>query len=120
MSSRFNQACLLAACLATMGLAAPALAADAQAADQLIKDNKCGKCHALDRKKDGPAFRDIAAKFGGKPDAVEKVRHHLTAGDMVKFADGHQEKHKKVKADNDAEIKNLIDWILQLPGGTSY
>jgi hypothetical protein len=37
----------------------------------------------------------------------------------VKFADGHQEKHKKAKGSPE-EIKNLVDWIRSLPGGTKY
>jgi cytochrome c len=101
-------------------LAAPVWAVDADAAERLAKDNKCVKCHAIDRKKDAPAYRDIAAKYRGEADAEAKLMHHVTAGEPVKFADGHQEKHKKVKADDPAEVKNLVGWIMSLPGGTKY
>ena len=100
-------------------LAAPAWAADAAAAEKLVNDNKCVKCHAVDRKKDGPAYRDVAAKFRSEPDAPAKILHHVTAGDKVKFPDGHEERHKKVKGDQ-AEIDNLVRWILSLEGGTKY
>jgi cytochrome c len=102
-------------------LAGPCLAAvDADAAFELAKDNKCVKCHDVSRKKDAPAYRDIAAKYRDDPEAESKLTHHVTAGDMVKFTDGHQERHKKVKSDDPAEVRNLVFWIMSLPGGKKY
>jgi cytochrome c len=100
--------------------AAPAWSVDAAAAEQLIKDNKCTKCHTVDRKKDGPAYRDVAAKFKTDADPQGKVIHHITAGDKVKFPDGHEEQHKKIKVPDDAALKNVAQWILSLEGGTKY
>jgi cytochrome c len=37
---------------------APAWSADADAAQALLKKNDCLKCHALDKKKDGPSFKE--------------------------------------------------------------
>jgi len=109
-------------------LIGPALALAAQAgwsidatmADRVLKDNKCFKCHAVDRKKDGPAYRDVAARFRAKNETITRLMDHLTSGEMVKFPDGHEEHHKKVKVADPAELKNLADWILSLEGGTAY
>ena len=101
-------------------LATQAHAIDAAAAEKLVNDNKCVKCHAIDRKKDGPAYRDVAAKFRAEPDAVAKITHHVTAGDMVKFPDGHEEHHKKLKVSSPDETENVVRWILSLEGGTKY
>ena len=106
--------------IAALGFAPPAHAQDANAAEQLVKDNKCTKCHAVDRKKDGPAFRDVAAKFKPEADAKSKIVHHVTSGEKVKFADGHEEKHKQIKVKDQAELDNLVLWILSLEGGTKY
>jgi len=103
-----------------MLLAGPCRGHDAEEAEKLVDDNKCSKCHTVDRKKDGPAFRDIAAKYRDEADAEGKLTHHVTAGEMVKFPDGHQERHKKVKAGTPEETKNLVAWILALPGGKKY
>jgi cytochrome c len=46
--------------------------------------------------------------------------HHVTAGAKVKFPDGHEEEHKKVKTSDMTQIKNLIEYIQSLPGGTKY
>jgi cytochrome c len=97
-----------------------AWAVDAAAADKVLRDNKCFKCHTVDRKKDGPAYRDVAAKFRVEADAQARLIHHLTSGEMAKFPDGHEEHHKKVKVDNRADLDNLAAWILTLEGGTAY
>jgi cytochrome c len=104
------------------GLSLPAAAApvDAAAAEALMLDNGCNKCHKVDKKKDGPAYRDVAAKYRGKADAEATVTHHVTSGEMVKFDDGHEEQHKKVKAKNPDEVKNLVNWILSMEGGKKY
>jgi len=116
-AARFTVSLLLASCLAVPRTAA---AIDAAAAEALMLDNGCNKCHAVAKKKDGPAYRDVAAKYRGKPDAEEKVTYHVTSGEMVKFDDGHEENHKKVKAKSPDDLKNLVNWILSLEGGKKY
>jgi cytochrome c len=97
-----------------------ARAIDAPGAEKLVKDNNCFKCHTVDRKKDGPAYRDVAAKFRGQDDALPKLIQHMTAGEKVKFPDGHEERHKKIKAEDEEQIKNVAAWIMSLEGGTKY
>jgi len=114
---------LLTGLVLAIGVTVPhssALGVDAGAAESLAKDSKCFKCHALDKKKDGPAFRDVAAKFRTEADAEKKLIHHVTSGEKVKFADGHEEEHKKVKTKDTAEMMNLVKWIQSLEGGTKY
>jgi cytochrome c len=103
-----------------MPLMHAARALDAPAAEKLVKDNNCFKCHTVDRKKDGPAYRDVAAKFRGQDDAQARLILHMTSGEKVKFPDGHEERHKKVKAEDEAQIQNLAAWIMSLEGGTKY
>ena len=61
-----------------------------------------------------------AAKYKDKTDAQEKLVYHVTSGEKVKFEDGHEEEHKKVKTSDPNETKNLVAWILTLQGGTKY
>jgi len=93
-------------------------AVDADAAQTLARQSGCFKCHSVEKKKDGPAYRDVAAKYKGNAEAEAKLIHHITSGERVKFEDGHEEDHKIVKSKDPAEIKNLVDWILSLEGGT--
>ncbi len=102
------------ALVAGLSFSAPAMSAvDVEAAKALARQNNCFKCHGVDKKKDGPAWREIAAKYKGKPDAEERLTKHLTTGEKAKFPDGHEEDHKVIKADP-AETKNLVQWILSL------
>ncbi len=92
-------------------------AADMDAAKTLARTNNCFKCHAISRDKDGPAWKKVADKYKGNPGAEAKLIHHLTSGEMVTEADGTKVHHEIIKTDpaNDmAQIKNLVDWILSL------
>jgi cytochrome c len=81
------------------------LAVDAAAAEALARQNNCFKCHAVDKKKVGPAWKDVAAKFKGNKDAEAKLTTHLTTG-----PDG----HPTVKAKSPDDTRNLVQWILSL------
>lgn len=98
-----------------LSASAPARAApDGDAARALARQNKCFECHAIDKKSDGPSWKEVAAKYRGKTEAPARLMTHLTTGETAKFADGHEEPHKIVKAPEKAQIVNLIDWILSL------
>jgi len=106
---------LALAVLAMAGAASlPAQAVDAAAAEATARQNGCLKCHGVDKKKDGPSYREVAAKYKGKAGAEERLYTHITSGEKAKFPDGHEEEHKIIKTKDKAEIKNLIQWILSL------
>lgn len=86
-------------------------AADDAAAEALAKKSGCLKCHSVDKKKGGPSFKETAAKYKGKPEAEQKLFTHLTTNPKVKI-DGEEETHESLKTKNDAEVKNVIGWIL--------
>jgi cytochrome c len=90
---------------------AVAQSVDASAAEALMKKSGCFKCHAVDRKKDGPSFKETAAKLKGKPDAEKELYTHLTTRPKIKV-DGDEEEHASLKTKNDADINNVIRWIL--------
>ena len=92
-----------------------AQAVDVDAAKALAKQNNCFKCHAIDKEKDGPAYKKVAEKYKGKANAEARLVEHITSGEKAKFPDGHEEEHKIVKTSppKDMEqVKNLVQWIL--------
>jgi cytochrome c len=100
-----------------LGMAMPAAAAvDVDAAKALARQSNCFKCHGVEKGKDGPAWKDVSAKYRAKPgfDAEARLIEHITSGEKVKFKDGHEEEHTVVKSKDKAAIKNLVDWILSL------
>ncbi len=98
--------------VAALFLATAAHAVDEEAARSLARESNCFKCHSISKKGDGPAWKEVAAKYRGKPDAEAKVTKHITSGEKVKFEDGHEEEHKMVKSKDPAQIKNLVEFIL--------
>ena len=103
---------------AAIFLASPlAHAVDAEAAKALAKQNNCFKCHAIEKEKDGPAYKKVAEKYKGKANAEARLIEHITSGEKAKFPDGHEEEHKIVKTSppkDMGQIKNLVQWILSL------
>ena len=109
MNSRLLIFAASAGLLAATGASAQTV--DAAAAEALAKKSKCFTCHSVDKKKDGPSFKETAGKYKGKPDGESKLFTHLTTNPKVKV-DGKEEIHESPKTKNDAEIKNLAAWIL--------
>ena len=87
---------------------------DVGAAQSLARQSKCLKCHAVDVKKEGPAWKDVAAKYLGSVGAEDKLYKHVTTGRKAKFDDGHEESHPIVKTRDPDRINNLVNWILSL------
>ena len=87
---------------------------DVRAAQSLALQSHCLKCHAVDVKKEGPAWKDVAAKYLGNVGAEDKLYTHVTTGRKAKFADGHEESHPIVKTRDPDRINNLVNWILSL------
>ena len=81
------------------------------AAQALMKKSNCGKCHALEKKKDGPPYRETARKYQGKPDAEQKLYIHLTTNPRVKV-EGKEEEHTSLKTGKEADVRNVVRWIL--------
>ena len=82
-------------------IAVAAGAALAQSGGDVVKSKGCLNCHAVDTKKMGPSFKDIAAKHKadkGAPDAL-----------AAKLKEG--KGHPKVAA-SDAEIKSAVGYVL--------
>lgn len=84
---------------------------DEDAAKRLAKKSGCFKCHAIDKKKDAPSFKETATKLKGKPDAEKELYTHLTTNPKVKV-DGKEERHKSPKTKDEDDIRNLVRWIM--------
>lgn len=77
----------------------------------LMKKNNCFKCHAENKAKDGPSYKEVAEKNRGKPDIEAKFYKRVTSYEKVEIK-GKQEDHEPLKTKDDAEIKAVVQWIL--------
>jgi cytochrome c len=98
-------------CAAAAMPLARAQSVDASAAEALIKKSGCLKCHSVSAKKEGPSFKDTAAKYKGKADAEKALVAHLTTNPKIKV-DGKEELHDALKTKNDADVRNVVRYIL--------
>lgn len=102
---------LIAAGLLATSVSAHAQEVDAAAAEALAKKSGCLKCHAVDKKREGPSFKETAAKYKGKADGAAKVKTHITTNPKIKV-DGVEETHDALKSKDAKEIDNVVRWIL--------
>ncbi|WP_374243445.1 c-type cytochrome [Zoogloea sp.] len=97
-------------CALALGAAA---SAPAMASEEIIKKARCTACHAVDQKRVGPSYKDVAAKYKGQGDAVAvltaKVRHGGSGvwGAVPMTPNGPD----KI---SDADLKAAVEWILKL------
>lgn len=103
----------IAAGVFTAGVSTTTVGADvdAAAAEALARQSGCLKCHSATRDKDGPSYQKVAAKYKGQADAQQKLVAFLSTDSKIKV-DGKDDTHKAVASKNEADIKNLVGWIL--------
>jgi len=102
---------LLALCAAAIAPLAHAQQVDTSAAEALMKKSGCLKCHSVSAKKEGPPFKETAAKYKGKADAEKALVTHLTTNPKIKV-DGKEELHDALKTKNPADVLNVARYIL--------
>ena len=81
--------------------ALPAGAAWAQAGTDVLKAKGCLNCHDMDKKKVGPSFKDLAAKYKGKQGAEGELVAKLKEGK------GHP-KSQATEADLQAAVRQAL------------
>jgi cytochrome c len=88
----------------TVAMAGPVLA------DQALATAKnCMACHAVDKKLVGPSYKDVAAKYGGQKDAVDKLAVKIQKGGAGVWGPVPMPANTQV---NEADAKKLAAWVL--------
>ena len=91
---------------AVAALSGPALA------DQALATAKnCMACHAVDKKLVGPAYKDVATKYAGQKDAVDRLAVKIMKGGSGVWGPVPMPANTQV---NEAEAKKLAAWVLTL------
>ena len=65
---------------ALIALVAAAACVPALADLALATSKNCMACHAVDKKVVGPAYKEVAAKYAGQKDAVDKLAAKIMKG----------------------------------------
>lgn len=88
----------------TLSVAAPAMADVA-----LATSKNCMACHAVDKKLVGPAYKEVATKYAGQKDAVDKLAAKIIKGGSGVWGPVPMPANAQV---SDAEAKKLAAWVL--------
>ena len=109
MNQKLQNTLLLGLAAAVVAIATP----QAHASEAIVKKARCVACHAVDTKRVGPAYKDVAAKYKGDANApahlFDKVRH----GGAGVWGEVPMIPHGADKISDD-DLKAAIAWILSL------
>jgi cytochrome c len=86
-------------------------ALDNKAAEAMMQKDGCAACHSVDKKVVGPAYQEVAAKYKGDPKAAAMLIEKVKKGGVGTWGQIPMPPNAQV---SDADIKDLVTWILTL------
>ncbi len=103
------------AILAPLALAGFMAAPPTYAADgaTLFQEVGCSACHQVDKKRMGPMFKDVAAKYKGQADAEEMLFKKVRAGGKGAWGAIPMPPNPPDRV-SDEELHSIIKWVLSL------
>ena len=81
------------------------------ASQDLAQKKNCMACHTVDKKLVGPSYKEVAAKYAGQKDAVDKLAPKVVKGGVGVWGQVPMPANPQV---TDAEAKQLVQWIMTL------
>jgi cytochrome c len=76
----------------------------------LAQKNGCLNCHNVEIKIVGPAYKDVAAKYRGRPDAMDRVSHQITHGGSGQWGQFPMPPFPQFTPE---EVSTLARWVLE-------
>ena len=95
--------------IALIAALAAVVAGPAFANADLAQKKSCLACHATDKKLVGPAYKDVAAKYAGQKDAVDKLAQKVIKGGSGVWGPVPMPANASL---SEADAKTLVQWIL--------
>ena len=85
------------------------VSAPAFASKEIASKNACMGCHAVEKKVVGPSYKDIASKYKGQADAVDKLAKKVKAGGSGVWGPIPMPANAAI---SEADAKTVVKWIL--------
>ena len=89
-----------------IGVSAPSSASEA-----IVKKARCVACHAVDAKRVGPAYKEVAAKYKGDAGAPARLFEKVRNGGSGVWGQVPMMAHPADKISDD-DLKAAIKWVL--------
>lgn len=77
----------------------------------LINKNDCKSCHMTNKRSVGPSYQEVAAKYKGKPAAVESLAQKIIKGGAGVWGDHAMSAHPQLSV---ADSRAMVEYILSL------
>lgn len=77
----------------------------------LINKNDCKSCHMANKRSVGPSYQEVAAKYKGKPAAVESLAQKIIKGGAGVWGDHAMSAHPQLSV---ADSRAMVEYILSL------
>ena len=88
-------------------------AGPANASEAIVKKARCVACHAVDAKRVGPAYKEVAAKYKGDSKAAAQLFDKVRHGGAGNWGTVPMLAHPADKISDD-DLKAAVAWILSL------
>jgi cytochrome c len=75
---------------------------------KLIESSDCKACHSIDKKSIGPSYRDVAAKYKGKPGTTEYLAKKIISGGAGVWGEVPMSAHPQLPAADASEMAKYI------------
>jgi len=95
--------------VATAAPAPAPVVATVPSAKALAESSNCLACHGVDTKIVGPAFRDVAKRYAGKPEMAASLAAKVRAGGQGAWGSIPMPPQDQVTPE---QAKTLVDWVL--------
>ena len=82
------------------------------AGQALVEASDCLRCHGMDRRYVGPAFRQIAARYQDRPDAATYLARKIREGSVGEWGRTVMPRHPQV---TEVQAKAMAIWVLGSP-----
>ena len=86
-----------------------AFSAPSMADVALATSKNCMACHAVDKKLVGPSYKEVAAKYAGQKDAVDRLAGKILKGGAGVWGPVPMPANAQV---SEADAKKLAAWVL--------
>ncbi len=83
----------------------------AQADQDLVMKKNCSACHQIDKRKYGPNFKEVAAKYADKKNAADLLAKKIRKGGTGVWGQDVMPPQPQVSA---AEARKLAEYVLSL------
>ncbi len=80
------------------------------ASQQLAQQKGCNACHAMNAKKVGPSYADVAKRYAGRADAVDYLANKIKNGGVGVWGNIPMPRQNVT----DAEARQLAQWIMSI------